>query len=249
MKIKTIIAAGLACIAIAACAQNNSSVEIGNPKPSQAQTDSVSYLLGIHFGSMAQSYGFDKDLNYKELNEGFKAIMFAEGNPQDPAFIEQFKIDPNLMNELFTNYLQQIQEYKGAQNLAEGEAFLAKNKLKDGVVETESGLQYLIIDKGSDLVPNEADMVKVKYKGTLIDGTVFDESGEEGVSFPLNAVIPGWTEGMQYIGEGGKIQLFIPADLAYGPDGAGGLIGPNSTILFDVELLEVTRAEETPAEE
>lgn len=243
MKIKTIIATAFACMAIAACAQNSSAVGAVDGQPTKAQTDSVSYLLGIHFASMAQSYGFDKDMNYKEIMAGMHDFAFAEGNQRDPEFVDQFKIDPNLMNELFTDYLQQLRDAKGAKNLAEGKAFLESNKKNDGVAVTESGLQYQVIEKGSDLVPGPDDMVEVKYKGTLLDGTVFDESGDESVSFPLSAVIPGWTEGMQHVGEGGKIKLFIPADLAYGESGSGP-IGPNSTIIFDVELVKVTRAEE-----
>ena len=164
--------------------------------------------------------------------------------------MDQFKISPELMNQVFTDYIDKISAFKGAKGTAESEAFLAENKLKDGVAVTASGLQYIIEDKGTGIVPKAEDTVEVKYKGQLIDGTVFDQSPEgETVSFPLNGVIAGWTEGIQLIGEGGKIRLFIPSDLAYGEAGAGGVIGPNAALIFDVELVKVIPAEEEAAEE
>jgi FKBP-type peptidyl-prolyl cis-trans isomerase len=122
-----------------------------------------------------------------------------------------------------------------------GAAFLAENKTKPGVVETSSGLQYKIIEPGKGKSPKAVDTVLVHYRGTLLDGTEFDSSykRKEPIEFPLNRVIPGWTEGVQLIKEGGKIQLFIPSKLAYGPRGAGGLIGPDETLIFEVELLDV----------
>ncbi len=129
-----------------------------------------------------------------------------------------------------------------AQSAAEkGKAFLTENKSKPGVQETSSGLQYKIINPGKGKGPKATDTVLVHYKGTLLDGKEFDSSYKRGepIEFPLNRVIPGWTEGVQLIGEGGKIQLFIPSNLAYGPRGAGGLIGPDEALIFEVELLDI----------
>jgi FKBP-type peptidyl-prolyl cis-trans isomerase len=125
--------------------------------------------------------------------------------------------------------------------LEKGQAFLAENAMKPGVQKTASGLQYIIINPGEGRSPKATDTVKVNYRGTLLDGTEFDSSYKrnEPIEFPLNAVIKGWTEGLQLIKEGGKIQLFIPSNLAYGPRGAGGAIGPDETLIFDVELLKV----------
>ena len=244
MKIKTIMAAALASMAIAACAQNSTPSEYKDLEPTKAQIDSVSYLMGIQFAASAQNWGFGKDFNYNELVKGFKDFMSAEGNPQSEDFLKQFKISPELLNEVFTNYVEKIQALNGAKGKAEGEAFLAENKLKDGVGVTASGLQYIIENKGTGIVPKPEDTVEVHYVGQLIDGTIFDQSPEgETVSFPLNAVISGWTEGIQLIGEGGKIRRFIPSDLAYGESGAGGVIGPNATLIFDVDLVKVTPAE------
>jgi len=128
-----------------------------------------------------------------------------------------------------------------ADNLAAGQAFLKANASKPGVHTTPSGLQYKVITEGHGKSPKATDTVLVHYRGTTIDGTEFDSSYKrnEPISFPLNGVIPGWTEGVQLMKEGGKIELFIPSDLAYGSRGAGGVIAPDSTLIFDVELLKV----------
>jgi len=128
-----------------------------------------------------------------------------------------------------------------ADNLAVGQAFLKANASKPGVHTTPSGLQYKVITEGHGKSPKATDTVLVHYRGTTIDGTEFDSSYKrnEPISFPLNGVIPGWTEGVQRMKEGGKIELFIPSDLAYGSRGAGGVIAPDSTLIFDVELLKV----------
>ena len=125
--------------------------------------------------------------------------------------------------------------------LEKGKAFLAENATKPDVHQTPSGLQYKILVPGEGKSPNATDTVLVNYRGTLLNGTEFDSSYKRNapIEFPLNRVIPGWTEGVQLIKEGGKIQLFIPSELAYGARGAGGLIGPNDTLIFEVELLKV----------
>ena len=143
------------------------------------------------------------------------------------------------------DHLMEYQAYETVRNKELGEEFLAANKEKEGVVTTESGLQYKIEEEGSGLTPESVDTVEVNYEGRLLDGTVFDSSYERGesVKFPLNRVIRGWSEGLTYIKEGGKIQLYIPSDLAYGPQGTGPIPG-NSTLIFDVELLKVLKAVE-----
>lgn len=147
---------------------------------------------------------------------------------------------------------QQLQEKARAQqaeagdkNLKAGEEFLAANGKKEGIKTTKSGLQYQVVKSGSGKTPKATESVKVHYHGTLIDGTVFDSSVERGepISFPVNGVIPGWTEALQLMKEGDKWKLFIPSALAYGENGAGPKIGPNSVLIFDVELLSVGGAE------
>jgi FKBP-type peptidyl-prolyl cis-trans isomerase FkpA len=125
--------------------------------------------------------------------------------------------------------------------LEKGRAFLAENIKKPGVKQTASGLQYKILDLGTGKFPKATDVVLVHYRGTLLSGSVFDSSykNNQPIEFPLNGVIPGWTEGVQLIKEGGKIRLFIPPNLAYGARGAGSVIGPNETLIFEIELLKV----------
>lgn len=129
----------------------------------------------------------------------------------------------------------------GEKNSKEGETFLAENKKKEGVKTTASGLQYKVITPGKGPMPKDTDTVSVNYRGTLIDGTEFDSSYKRGeaVSFPVNGVIKGWTEALQMMKVGSKWQLFIPSNLAYGDRGAGGQIGPNATLIFEVELLSI----------
>lgn len=128
-----------------------------------------------------------------------------------------------------------------AENKAAGEAFLAENGQKDTVITTPSGLQYEVIEQGDGSRPKATDNVTVHYKGTTIDGEVFDSSYDRGApaTFPLNRVIAGWTEGLQLMQEGGKFRFYIPSQLAYGERGAGAAIGPNATLIFDVELIKI----------
>lgn len=125
--------------------------------------------------------------------------------------------------------------------LEKGQAFLKENATKEGVKTTPSGLQYKVITEGTGASPKATDVVEVHYRGTTIDGKEFDSSYKRGqtISFPLNGVIPGWTEGVQLMKEGGKYEFFIPSNLAYGRQGAGGVIGPDETLIFTVELVKV----------
>ena len=251
MKANKIFAVLLIGLAVAAC--NSKPAGDVLPKefqPSRGQVDSVSYLLGINFGSFLASYDFGKDLNYGQIVSGMKDFVNAEGNQMDPDFVKQFKIDPNEMNDLFNNYLEKRQSGVALANKEKGEKFLAANAKKAGVLTTESGLQYKVIEPGNDVKPGPQDTVWVHYQGSLIDGTVFDEVPveEEPINFTLNRVVPGWSEGLQLVGEGGKIQLFIPSELGYGEQGTQGIPG-NSALLFDVEMTKVGKyVEPAPAE-
>lgn len=138
----------------------------------------------------------------------------------------------------------------GEANLAASSAFLANNATQDGIVVTESGLQYQVVEAGDGAKPGPQDTVEVHYRGTLIDGTEFDSSYSRGetVSFAVGQVIPGWTEALQLMSVGSKWKLFIPSDIAYGAGGAGALIGPNSALVFDVELVSIADAQEPAAD-
>jgi FKBP-type peptidyl-prolyl cis-trans isomerase len=250
MKANKIIPVLLMGLSLAACSGQPSGEALPKEfQSSKAQIDSVSYLLGINFGSFLKSYDFGSDLNYAEVVKGMKDFVAAKGDMRDPDFTKQFKIDPNSMNDLFNNFLEKRRSGLSMMNKQKGEKFLEANAKKDGVVTTESGLQYKIIEAGNDVKPGPQDTVWVRYKGTLLDGTVFDEVAEDAdpIRLTLNRVVAGWTEGLQLIGEGGKIQLFLPADLAYGEQGNQG-IGPNNALIFDVELTKVGKIAEVAAE-
>ena len=140
--------------------------------------------------------------------------------------------------EAAPNYGQQIKDNKTV-----GREFMEQNAKNDSVVQTTSGLQYMVLKEGTGAKPSAEDTVTVHYTGKLLDGTVFDSSleGGEPISFPLNKVIAGWTEGLQLMSEGSKYRLFIPSELAYGSQGAGDQILPNSTLIFDVELIKIEK--------
>ena len=154
---------------------------------------------------------------------------------------EETKMTSDEARTFVQGYFQKIAKAEGEKNKKEGEKFLADNKTKDGIKVTDSGLQYEVLKEGTGPKPKATDKVKVDYTGKLLDGTVFDSSVERGkpATFGVNQVIPGWTEALQMMPVGSKWRIFIPSDLAYGPRGAGKDIGPNSTLIFDVELLGI----------
>lgn len=239
MKAIKILAAAFMASMVMSCGTTNENVKVDVELPSTAQVDSVSYLLGVNFGSMIKNSNFAEDLNelnMAELKKGMQDFIKAEGNMYDESFGEQFKINPSEINRLFNDFIAKRQEYKAALNLAKEEAFFAENAQKEGVQTTESGLQYKLVSAGADYKVQPQDTVWVNYKGTLIDGTVFDQN--DSTEFVANRVIKGWTEGLGLLGEGGEATFYIPAELAYGERGNRG-IAPNSTLIFDVQVLKV----------
>lgn len=215
---------------------------------SKSEKDDIAYLLGINFGSFLKGYNFGDDLNYNLMIKGMKDFLKAEGDPYDPEFGKQFKVDPAKMNEMINSYLEKKYYHTLYTNKEAGEKYMKANAGRPGVQTTASGLQYKILADGNDVKPAPVDTVWVNYKGTTIDGKVFDETAEgaEPVKFVLNQVVKGWTEGLQFVGEGGEIELVIPAELAYG-EGGSGKIEPNSTLIFNIKLSKVGKA--VPAEE
>ena len=238
MKAIRIFAAAFAATLALSCG-TKSNVAVDVEMPSAAEVDSVSYLIGVNFGSFLKGNNFAEDLseiNMAQMKKGMQDFLKAEGTPYDENFGEQFKIDPNTMSKVLNGFLTKKQNYKAALNRAEEKEFLAKNAKRADVDTTASGLQYTIIAAGADEKINPQDTVWVNYKGTLLDGTVFDQ--KDSTKFVANRVIRGWTEGLGLLGEGGKATLYIPAELAYGERGNRG-IAPNSTLIFDVEVLKV----------
>ena len=239
MKAIKFFAAAVLVSALALSCSSQPDVKVDAELPTAAEVDSVSYLIGVNFGSFLKGNNFAedlKDLNMAEIKKGMEDFLKAEGNPYDPTFGEQFKINLDKMGEILNGFISKKQTYKAALNLAKEKDFLAKNALKANVDTTASGLQYTIIAAGADEKIQPQDTVWVNYKGTLLDGTVFDQN--DSTEFVANRVIRGWTEGLGLLGEGGKAVLYIPAELAYGTRGNRG-IEPNSTLIFDVEVLKV----------
>ena len=239
MKAIKFFAAALAVAFAVSCGTSTQNVKVDVELPTAAEVDSVSYLLGVNIGSFFKGNGFAEDLseiNMAEFKKGIQDFLKAEGSPYDADFGAQFDIDPNEMQTILSNFLTKKQTYQAAVNLAEGKAFLAKNALKADVDTTASGLQYTIEAEGAAEKIAPQDTVWVNYKGTLLDGTVFDEN--DSTMFVANRVIRGWTEGLGLLGEGGKATLYIPSDLAYGERG-NRAIEPNSVLVFDVEVLKV----------
>ena len=201
----------------------------------------VSYGMGIGLGQRIKQEPFTIDTD-----------AFAQGLKDAVAGGEQLMTQEEIMQEMQAFQQkqmarqQEVMNKAAEENKAAGEAFLTENASKEGVVTTESGLQYKVITEGSGAKPSATDTVEVNYAGTLIDGTEFDSSYKRGstVSFPVNGVIAGWTEALQLMPVGSKWQLFIPSDLAYGPGGTGGgPIGPNATLIFEVELVSIKGGE------
>ena len=205
----------------------------------ESDEQKISYIMGLDVGTRMQGLGYALDSEAFLL--GLKESALEEGRTLDDATLQQAMQNAQ---QRFQQRQQAEAEKLANANKSAGEAFLAENASKDGVKTTDSGLQYKIIKQGEGVKPTAADTVQVHYRGTLIDGTEFDSSYGRGepATFPLNGVIPGWTEGLQLLNQGGKAELYIPSELAYGPRGAGQLIGPHSTLLFEVELIAINPA-------
>jgi len=198
----------------------------------ETEKQKVSYVLGFQSGLQLKQQGFNIDLDamIMALKDGL------EGNPpklngeQAAAVMQKYQAD------------QKAEKAKdGIANTEAGRAYLAENKTKPGVIELENGLQYTVMQAGAGKQPKETDAVTVHYRGTLITGKEFDSSytRNEPTTFPVNRVIPGWTQILQMMKEGAKWRVVIPSDLAYGPRGAGGDIGPDATLIFEIELIKV----------
>ncbi len=189
------------------------------------------------------SYALGLSISSNLLQSGVKnidALQFLAGL-QDTFAGNKSKITMDKASLILQEFMTANNDSEAIKNLEEGFMFLSKNIENKGVFETETGLQYKILKEGYGGLPKIDDEVKCHYHGTLLDGTVFDSSVErrQPAVFPVNGVIQGWVEALQLMAVGSKWQLFIPSDLAYAELGAGGLIGPNATLIFDVELLEI----------
>lgn len=237
----TLIAKSLPLIAVLAVAGCNQETEQAAPAlDSQAQK--LSYMMGFTTGSQLQNSGVDLDVASftAGVSDGLEGGEPALGEDEIAAVISAFEADMAAKQELAAAEQEAEMASLGAENLAASEAFLVAKAAEEGVVTTASGLQYKVLTAGSGAQPTADSTVEVHYEGRLIDGTVFDSSRQRGdtASFGVTQVIPGWTEALQLMTEGSTWELYIPADLAYGPGGTpGGPIGPNAALIFEVELI------------
>jgi FKBP-type peptidyl-prolyl cis-trans isomerase FklB len=196
----------------------------------KTEMEKVSYSLGVNVAKSVQAQGLES-IDSDAIAKAFKDVF--EGN--------DLEINEQEANLILQDYFTKINNKAQEANVALGTKFLEDNAKKEGVVTTSTGLQYEVITKGEGPMPKETDKVTVHYHGTLLDGTVFDSSVDRGqpATFPVNGVIPGWVEALQLMNVGSKYKLFIPSNLAYGERGAGGAIGPNATLIFEVELISI----------
>ena len=216
----------LSALAIAGCNDNK-----------QDEGWKVGYSLGYKLGERIQKEVTDLNVDgfmagFKDAYTGEKARKLTEEEMQATIQGYQEKRIAQMRDEM---------KAKGEKNVADGKAFLAQNGARAGVTTTASGLQYEVIAKGNGPSPKATDVVKARYHGTLPDGTVFDstrERGDEPAEFPLDRVIPGWTEGLQLMNKGAKFRFVVPSELAYGERGAGPKVGPNQVLVFEVELVD-----------
>lgn len=231
------VALALTLLTAAGCQQsgNKDSLQMGQSLDNNK--DSVSYSIGYDIGN-SFSQQSEGDIDIEAFADGFQT-GYTKGDPS---------LSDSAMKVVLNRYQQKMRKKQQAEqkkalkeNQKEGQEFLSENKQKEGVEVTDSGLQYRVMEQGSGATPSAEDRVRVHYKGTLIDGTVFDSSYERGkpAEFQVNQVIKGWQQALQMMKEGAKWKLFIPSNLAYGKRGAGSQIGPNETLIFEVELLEI----------
>lgn len=192
--------------------------------------DQVSYSLGLSIASNLISTGV-KTINAEAFNEAMNTVF----NGEMP------ELAPDEANKILQEYFENLDNERGQAAKTAGEKFLSENKKKEGVVTLPSGLQYKILTEGKGEKPKASDTVECHYEGSLIDGTIFDSSVRRGetAEFPVNGVIAGWVEALQLMPVGSQWQLYIPSELAYGSRGAGQYIGPNETLIFDVELINI----------
>ena len=196
------------------------------------QTDSLSYSIGIMVASFYKQQGIT-NINDTMVNKAIKDKMSGDST----------LLTEQQCNQVLMGFIEKAKADKAAAAKKQGEAFLASNKTKPGVVTTASGLQYLVLKEGTGPKPTLNDKVKCDYEGRLIDGTIFDSSIKQGkpIEFAVNGVIAGWTEALQLMNTGSKYRLFIPSNLAYGDQQIGADIKPGSMLIFDVDLIEIVK--------
>jgi len=234
-KTAAIIALAVCCAAQFACGTKDG---VQGKTSLKTFAEQKSYMIGVDIAHNLKS--LNTEIDFEALVQGLGDVM-----KERPMLLPKSTMDS--IRQVFTMQLREHQmagmKASSEKNTQEGETFLAANKTKPGVITTASGLQYIIEKQGTGPKPKATDKVKVNYEGTLIDGKIFDSSIKRGqpVEFPVNGVIPGWTEALQLMPVGSKFKLFVPANLGYGDRGAGPDIGPGAVLIFEVELLGIVK--------
>jgi FKBP-type peptidyl-prolyl cis-trans isomerase FklB len=250
MKLKTLALLTASSLFIAACSNDQTNetetaaVEVASPSATEEQTDpalesidqKLSYIVGINLAGQFKKDGINLDTTAFQM-----AVEDIKNESGSRLSQEEIQKTITAMQKQAQEKQQLAQKTQSDENLAQGQTYLAENAKKEGVVVTESGLQYKEITSGEGSMPTAEQTVVVHYKGTLIDGTEFDSSYKRGepAEFPVTGVIQGWVEALQLMNVGDKFELTIPSELAYGSKGSGQTIGPDATLLFDVELIEI----------
>ena len=224
------------CFNFASC--NAKDVAKTKPVELKTQLDSISYMIGQDVGKSLKS--FKADVAIPVFIKAVEDVLKDQPSQLTPEQLKEIQMN---FSEQMKKKQEDIAKESGDKNKTAGEAFLLENKGKPGVTTTASGLQYSVIKEGTGPKPLATDKVKVHYKGTLLDGTTFDSSFDrkEPAVFVLNQVIPGWTEGVQLMKTGSTYKFFVPSNLAYGERQAGPQITPNSTLIFEVELISIEK--------
>ncbi len=254
-----VLSIAAAAVLTAAGCSKSSEVKAEAPAPAAAAApsitadssfdDKVSYSIGASVGGyiaqmVEEQKEFVGDVDLNLVHQGFKDAL-SRNSSLDTAQIEETL---KLLDQQVAERMKQKADAEAQANLEAGQKFLENNASQEGVQTTDSGLQYKVITAGTGRTPVATDIISVKYRGTTIDGKVFDEQTEP-VDFPLGNMIPGWVEGLQLMPEGSVYELYIPSALAYGSNGAGNIIPPNSVLIFNVELVQIKTPEPTVAPE
>jgi FKBP-type peptidyl-prolyl cis-trans isomerase FklB len=231
MKFKSSILAGVFALSILVSCKNQESMT-NDKKTLETTVEKASYGIGVNIAQNMKSQGLDS-LDVNLIAQAMKTV-FTNG---------ELLLTAEESNQIIQDYMMGMQAKKAEGSIKAGQEFLATNGKREGVTTTASGLQYEVMKEGNGPKPTLESKVTTHYHGTLIDGTVFDSSVERGqpATFPVSGVIAGWTEALQLMPVGSKWKLFVPSNLAYGERGAGGQIGPHSTLIFEVELLSIDK--------
>lgn len=247
MKTKTLLLASVAVLALTACKDDSQPKQAEANPTLENQTQKLSYVIGMDTGGkLARAeIELDRDAFVAGVNDALDSRDSRLSQEELSTVIEAFQTQQMAKQEAASAEHEEAMRQAAEHNAAEGKSFLAENASKEGVVTTSSGLQYKVIIAGAGSSPKADSTVRVQYRGTLVDGTEFDASANHGgaVELRVDQVIPGWTEALQQMQEGAKWELYIPAELAYGPSGTSGLIGPNATLIFEVELVKIVDGE------